>query len=310
MKSIARSYHRAFLVEPSKLTRLVTVVRERLQELDSDSDQLSEEYEVYLSGRKLIETNSLDQVLELDNSPRNEIERLSFTMNVTQGESTKPSDTVRIEFDGRSPASIDVEVRSDNGRWASDLFAQAEEQAERMMQTETMYKLAGFPEFAVFVLMGMCLMAISILLLVVAFSSDKMNPTELSSRMWLTPTDLVELDSLETSKPSNSNSAAEIMTRQLKNIRAAAQERSFINRLLTNWHNWFLALPVLVAIPCFFYLIARCYPAAVFCWGDGAERHARIVARRRHVWSVLVGFAIVEVLSNLFGLGLGGLISK
>ena len=114
MKTIRRSYRMPFLAEKSKLTRLVTVVRDKVGEAGTP---VREHYDVHLSSRKVVETTLLDEVLQLDNSERNQVERFTATFSLTREGAAEASDSVSIDFDGRLPADIELVVRSDNSRW-------------------------------------------------------------------------------------------------------------------------------------------------------------------------------------------------
>jgi hypothetical protein len=65
-----------------------------------------------------------------------------------------------------------------------------------------------------------------------------------------------------------------------------------------------MASPVLVIVGSLLYLIGKCYPSAVFLWGDVGEWYERLVGRRRAVWQLVVGATLIGILSNLFVFGL------
>jgi len=304
VKSIRRSYKIPFLVEKSKLGRLVTVVREKAAEVNN----IRERYEVHLSSRKLVETTALDEVLQLDNSERNRVERLTVVFEVIptgEPDAAEQRESISVDFDGRLPAEVEIVVRSDNTRWATEVFALAEEQVERVFQKEVMYKLANrrelFPLLVAF-------LAAALGMFTSMFAQDVHVP-HLVGNMWLTETDMKEL-APTLQDPRTPDATGEVLRRQLRNIQAERERGSTIRRVLGSWRTWLLALPVFVAIPCFLYLLLRCYPGAVFSWGDEEGRFARLVSKRRLVWSVIIGFAVIEVLSNLFGVGLGGVLGK
>jgi hypothetical protein len=69
-------------------------------------------------------------------------------------------------------------------------------------------------------------------------------------------------------------------------------------------------LPAVLAVCCFSYLMWRCYPGAVFLWGDAEHRYETILARRRVLWQIVMASVVVEVGSNLFGLALSSYVGR
>jgi hypothetical protein len=62
----------------------------------------------------------------------------------------------------------------------------------------------------------------------------------------------------------------------------------------------FLLLPFLIVIGSLWYLFAKCYPRAVFCWGDYGQFYQTIVARRKFIWGTVVISGTIGIIGNLF----------
>jgi hypothetical protein len=74
VKQIQKEYDRAFLLEPTKLTRLIEIIHARLT--DQQHTTLRDSFEVYVSGSRREDMSNVDDVLDLDNSRKKTIERL------------------------------------------------------------------------------------------------------------------------------------------------------------------------------------------------------------------------------------------
>src|SRR5688572_1040874 len=72
MKQVHKEYEQPFLLEPTKLLRLVDTCHEQLR-LQGPA-KLCDDFEVFLSGNQRIELKSVDEVLALENSRRRAIE--------------------------------------------------------------------------------------------------------------------------------------------------------------------------------------------------------------------------------------------
>ena len=66
MINVHKEYHQAFLLEPTKLGRLVDRIHERLS--DHQATESHDLFEVFFTGNRREELTTLDQVLDLDNS--------------------------------------------------------------------------------------------------------------------------------------------------------------------------------------------------------------------------------------------------
>jgi hypothetical protein len=66
----------------------------------------------------------------------------------------------------------------------------------------------------------------------------------------------------------------------------------------------FLGVPLLIVLACAVYIVAKCYPNAVFLWGDEVERYNKMLQTRRIVWNIIIGVIVVGVLSNFLYAGL------
>lgn len=129
MKLIRKEYERPFIVEPTKLTRLLERMHERLA--DHPDVQQRDGFEVFLSGSRTEETNTLDEVLAIENTRRHAVLRMIATSSAKHSASTTSEHQIEVDFDGRDKSKATITVRSDASAWASRVLSELEEQVER-----------------------------------------------------------------------------------------------------------------------------------------------------------------------------------
>ena len=93
MKTVRKVFNSPFLLDRSKLTRLASVIRQKLTEQGGIG---SEQYSAYLSSDTDIPTSSLEEILDLDNTDKHRIRRLTVTASVTIADEHR----VEVDFDG------------------------------------------------------------------------------------------------------------------------------------------------------------------------------------------------------------------
>jgi len=125
-------FHSTFVVEKSKLTRLIEVIETRIKQVDN---QPRVHYAVRMQpddGRarrgKEIECESLQQVLSLDNAKKSRIVALQVIYRTT----TSPRSSTSVDFDGADP-SVTISVTGQDDLWVNETFSAAEEQVERTL---------------------------------------------------------------------------------------------------------------------------------------------------------------------------------
>jgi hypothetical protein len=301
MKHIQKEYQQSFLLEPTKLQRLVSKIHERLA--DHPSTACNDNFEVFLAGNRREEMGTLDDVLALDNSRKQKIERLVVVCSASAPGAMRPEHEVQVDFGsprtGGPPSNsttrvVAVSVRSDAGAWASRALSEVEEQVER---TWIHYSI-GYLTILVVLLVAA--------LIVVALSPFVSLNTEapLANGLWLRSSDANRVEAMLGDHPIlTDENLREIATMQLRNVLGLPRRpRSISSNQLTR--TLFLVVPISVVVGCFLVLLANCYPSAVFLWGDEVERYANVLQRRRVLWSAIVGITVVGVLSKLLFEGL------
>lgn len=292
MKQVHKEYQRPFLLEPTKLSRLVDRIHERLA--DHQSTTRHEEFEVFLSGNRREEIATLEQVLELENSRKRKIERLVIVSSATASGSTRPDHEIQVDFGAPKTISasvldakrvVAISVRSDSPGWAGRALSEVEEQVERT------WLGAAHPPVALYGL----LVVVLVFLLLQVFSIESV-PT--SAFMWLKDSDLQRIETMLGQQPTlTDENVRELVTIQLRNVLDAQRpKRTFqpsqARRML------FIVLPTLVLLACIVILLTTCYPSTVFLWGDEVDRYANVLQRRKMIWGIIIGVTVIGVSSK------------
>jgi hypothetical protein len=140
VKTIHKQYERSFLLEATKLTRLLEVIHDclRSEALPFGRDR----FHLFLSGDRTEEATTLEEVFAVENSKKHAIKRLLVIASAGSQSDGRPENEVQVDFDSQalsgSPpgamhkrAKILVTVRSDDPGWASTTLSAVEEQIER-----------------------------------------------------------------------------------------------------------------------------------------------------------------------------------
>ena len=292
MSRIIKQFPGPFILEKSKLDRLITVIRECV----GSSPDLWESVEVRHKDGAIVQVESPEKVYNLHNSGRKEITEIRLSFSIDPKE---PHDSIRevhASFSGEyGKGNITIIVADDDSRWVSETFSRVEEQIERCLKKDFMNQLAAHHLTSQLALSFLPLLFIVVTTVFIAEGKD------LRGHMWLTTADMKEISAeLETSTTLSQEQYLAIVTRQLKNIilqRDPAQYKSV-------WPAVFVVIPILLAIGVFIYLITKCYPSAVFLWGDREEWYNNLEKRRNVLWNTVLGGFIVGIMSGLVLFGL------
>ena len=119
--------------------------------------------------------------------------------------------------------------------------------------------------------------------------------------MWLRLRDIDRVEQiLKQDRTITDEEMREVATRQLSNVLEGQRTNQ-----PGGWtrQKAFVGIPLLTILVCAVYLVQRCYPNAVFLWGDEVERYNRILQTRRIVWGIIIALT-VGVLSKFLYTGL------
>src|ERR1035441_8557957 len=190
MKQIHKDYERAFLLEKTKLGRLMDIVHGRLGEHHGTTKR--DDFEVFLSGQRREEMTGIDDVLKLDNSRKCKIQRLLITCCASTEGVARPEHEIQVDFDGRNVAKnktkVVVSIRSDDAGWSDRALSEVEEQVERT-------SLQDFLHRAVLVLLGGSVTIVVLLMLLFSLGSGR-SAIDSAGAMWLRTADLDRVEQI------------------------------------------------------------------------------------------------------------------
>jgi len=306
MKTVQKEYTQSFLVEPTKLTRLMALVHERIGQ--SPATLLRDRFEVFLPANRVEALSSLDEVLALENSRKKRIERLLI---VCSGDDQSGTVQYQVEIDFgvvktplNSPPNthaqkmIAVTVMSDDSPWNARVLSEIEEQIERT-------RLGYIPSY-------LTILGIAIALVILMFAAGPrivVTPNrDLSNVMWLDDSSRARVEKiLSDGHTLTDQEMREINPIQLRNLienqKPPLPPKGQTRRLML------VGLPVLFLPGCIIGLIFT-YPTTVFLWGDEKESYANLRQRRNILWGLIIGVVLVGMLSKFLYEGLAPLIPK
>ncbi len=300
MTQIHKEYVKSFLLEPTKLTRIVDQIHGRLA--DQKGAKVQDHFHVFLSNNRQEELSSLDQVLALENSKRYKIERLLVTSSSVMDGAVHH----QVELDFAGPKSntdrtkvVALRVRSDETGWASRTLSEVEEQLERTWQPGVA-KMQGL-------LLGIAI--IGIFLFASNFVGLNSEMRSFDRHMWLADADLDRVEKIVADDRIMSDAEMrEIVGMQLRNLLKEDRPK----RMPTNERNrklFLFGVPLIVVLGCIVVLLFS-YPPYIYLWGDEVQRHDSRLNRRKAVWGILIGVLVVGVASRFFAEGLSQWIPK
>jgi hypothetical protein len=295
MKQIHKDYVRPFLLEKTKLDRLMDIIHDRLEEHQGTTKTV--DFEVFLSGQRREEMTSVDDLLELDNSRKSKIKRLLITCRASTEGAARPEHEIQVDFDdrnvGQTKTKVIVNVRSDNAGWSDRALSEVEEQVERTSLNDVPHRVA-----LSILALSICFFLLFLLVSSVAsFNSVNGN----ADAMWLRLHDADRIQQiLKQNRTVSDEEIREINTMQLRNVLEDLQSNK-----PSGWtkQKTFVGGPLLIVLGCVAYLALKCYPSAVFLWGDEVERYNKMIQTRRTVWNIIIGITVVGVLSNFLYMG-------
>lgn len=294
MKQIDKEYYQPFLLEPTKLTRLVDKIHERLGEhADTTMD---DSFEVFMSGNRREVMNSVEAVLALENSRRHKIQRLVIVCSAATKNATRPEHEIQVDFgkekklQSTATKMVEISVRGDGAGWANRTLSEVEEQVERTWMQH---------RIPIAALVGLVVaLFVSILFQFAQFSSNSFPTQEILRPMWLRSPDLDRVQEiLRQNRTISEDEMREIKTRQLRNILEDYRPEEPAPRGKGR-RVAVVLIPLVILVGCAIALL-RCYPGTVFLWGDEVDRYAVILQRRKTLWGVIVGIMVVGVVGNL-----------
>jgi hypothetical protein len=306
MKNIYKEYQQSFLLEPTKLNRLLDKIHERLA--DHTHTALHDSFEAFLTGDRREEMTTLEDVLALDNSRKHKVERLIILCSAATHDAAKPEHEVQVDFGfpktssatpGGTTKVVTISVRSDAAAWASRTLSEVEEQVERTW--------LHYTRPTSWLLFLAVLLTVVLFVVVITSPLVSLRDTARSDSLWLQRSDVDRIEAMLREHPTlTDENLREIATMQLRNVLGLSTPPRPIPPPNQVARTLFLGVPLSVVLACVLVLVKTCYPTAVFLWGDEVDRYAHTMQRRKIIWNTIISVIVVGVLSKSLFEGLSG----
>jgi hypothetical protein len=304
-----RYYSEPFVLDESKLGRIDRIIRDQFKTV---SKKESIQYVVVLKSTKTFYLSSLDSLLSMDNSLNDPITTLHIVAETYVEDSPESpekngsSDNNKkyyycdVHFTIQSAqAIIATSAQSPDITWSNSTLLALEEQIPRTFQRD-FWSNYRHSHRAI----PISIMLFFIFIIVITESvRTYQRQYDLSDRMWLTENEIAQL----LSKTDEKFSPVEVYQFQLKNLRYYNQ-KGLSWKLLLSWKVDAILIPLIFVVFAFLYLLFRCYPMAVFNWGDMNEWYNNICRKRKVVWEFIAGAVILGLFVNIAASGIVGLL--
>jgi hypothetical protein len=293
---------KAFIVEPSKLTKLISVIHERF----GGDGTFTDRFLVQKGESQKSEFKSLEDVLALDNSSRQRITRLTIhSESVTEGSRRE----IEVDFGlklrneaGNQKSSVTIEVAAESARWVDESLAEIEQQVERSLTS-----------YLVPISSCIAVMVASVVILLLATPSSQSSQDvlkNLESTMWLTPAQIESYEKLLVAEgsltPEVNRRLIEDQVRNTASVLRAQEQAKRASGTAGRASLWATLIVWAIGL----LLINTCYPRALFLWGDEVGRASARDTRKKLLWSILLSGTIIPLFAKLYQSGLFGALAS
>ncbi|WP_186407791.1 hypothetical protein [Candidatus Accumulibacter aalborgensis] len=273
---------------------MVEVARERLERFSGDMP-ISEEFVVsFKKNNKMLKVDSLQKVLQLDNSVNNPIQEIAINL-LCFPELPDKGGVIRLIFSGAS-RTISLVVGSPDVVWMQETMGSLEEQVERTIPIGLIYPIKLLP--------GIFYLALFFLLSTVFLSIYNANDRFHKIGFNVIPEQRArEIAALQALAKSDQEKADFVFQYLSATVPIANDSQPPKKYSLKEPRTYFVAVPMIVAVISSLWAIAFCYPLNVSAWGDWAEALDRKIEQRKWIWGEVVFATVIGVAGNLFAFG-------
>ncbi|MEW8625318.1 MAG: hypothetical protein AB2551_06165 [Candidatus Thiodiazotropha sp.] len=292
-----RSFNDVFILDTSKLSRLLNVIEERFAGF---SEKYIAKYEITTKKGKSFKTTTIDEITNHDNPINNPIIDLDIRYSDDNDEA---KNTCHIQYDTED-SRIRVYIDTEEAKSGSDLFAEIEEQIERSIVTNWIYALKKQAFHEIMPVLMLMIMVPAMIVSIFTATSEDFKKTD-----YLKQEDISFLTDSFPIEKMNQDMKIEYLyeyhSRKLKNINS--DKVGILDTLTRN--NVFtmkfalLVLPFVVMFIGVYYIFSKTYIGSIFLWGDYVDYYNNIQDRRKFLWNTVIVALIIGVIGNLFVFG-------
>jgi len=288
---INKSIKNVFIMDESKLTRIVGVINDKYKSLEIVPIV---KFDILLSNGKNLSLSELDHVFLQDNTVKNPINIFKIIFNGSTAGGIYNCEIIL----NKVRSIIDIIIESYDIKWANELFGEVDEQIDRLIVKNAMNTIKREGLFFGFSVISAFLLVFSLAI----YFGPKSN----INKYFLSEPDM-KLLITESQKVKNTedkiNFIYQILNSQLSNLSEKSNTIDSIKSIL-NIKTFLILLPLLFIYFSFIYLVKYCYPGSIFLWGDYIDYYQGILYRRKFTWNTIILSLIVGIIGNLFVFGI------
>lgn len=300
---INKSYESIFILDSSKLLRIMTIIEERFKSIEIVSIA---SFEIITKKGKTFYASDIKGILEHDNPIQNPILNLKIYF---QDVKEQPNKLCRLVYD-KEYSKINIHIESDNMKWGEDLFAELEEQIERSFINNMIYKVKNNRKDVLFFVIFISIVYFSGTYSLYEWATEE----NIKLDNFLTSSDINRLQ-IMADNSKNIDDKVEFLynynSAQLKNIsvKKSVTDNNIIKKIILfskylDWKFFVILLPFIIVVFCVIYLFGNCYPGSIFLWGDFIEYHKHILEKRKTLWNTVIFALGIGIVGNLFVFGI------
>ena len=125
--TLRKTYATAFVLDRGKLSRIMNILEQRMSEIGVSSVPV---FALKLQNGKELSLHSVQEVLALDNAVKNPI----VQMEIKVSSAKTSAGHVSVHYDRNRKSNVSIVVTGPNTKWATETFAEIEEQVQRSFQ--------------------------------------------------------------------------------------------------------------------------------------------------------------------------------
>lgn len=275
----------AFLLDDAILRRIYSILNSAFEPMATNFF-----IEVSLASKKRLSFTSLESLLDQDNALADPVVMLTI-----RNEKEDSEKEFRVSFWSEMfphLAGSSVIVQSKDKRWAASLAAEIDEQLTRT-------KLTGIPYTARQSLKArnwMTTLLIPIMLIItVALSAASLFSEATAQRE---RQQLLAIAKESITPESKIDFIFKAQKQYLEEKSKYSSSIGFATQKIDA--NLFIGLlPIIVTASLLWYVLTKCYPPAIFSWGDMQKHYASLIERRKSLWSIIFTVIVLGFLVNL-----------
>lgn len=304
-KKVNREYEQPFILNKSKLVRLCEVIDGKFAQLKKGS-KIEKEFYIVFQNDKSFKTKNLEEIFIADNTEKNSLKRLQIEYFAKYKDESKNEVSVAtsIKFIGQKfRQRISFDIVGEDFIWINELSAEIEEQIERAIPNDLIYRQLSKDSARLFTAM------LPVLFFTVLLSITSLIMTK-STKAILLPTEKIKEFQSKISQVKERDIEQKIDFIYQLAVSAVNYQEQTPFSIIKDFKLYLVIGPILLIFALLYYLLKYCYPMYVFEWGDVSIAYSNLMNRKKNIWNIIFGSFILGTIVNLFVFGISGFFPK